>query len=163
MIITGGLLMPFIEWSSDKFSVGIDEIDEQHKKWIELINKLHNSLIAHDSSMSQEQAIKEMMDYTRFHFNHEEKIMRDVQYPGYEKHKTEHELFILKIEKLEQDISKGSFVLKTRIMSILKHWLEEHICAADKDYGAFISNSIPVLQDKAKPVLSKASQTKPPQ
>jgi len=133
--------MSLITWDKEKFSVGVDEMNEQHKKWISLINKLHGSLITPNPETSPEIAIKEMIDYTAFHFKQEEDLLQEVQFPGYEKHKLEHEYFILKLEKLDQDITNGTYVLKTQIMSILKNWLEDHICKADKSYGAYISNN----------------------
>jgi len=133
--------MSLITWDQDKFSVGIDEINEQHKKWITLINRLHDSIMTHDSEISQEIAIREMLDYTHFHFKQEEDLLRKVAYPDYEKHKLEHGHFILKLEKLDQDIANGNYVLRTQIMSILKNWLENHICKVDTLYGSFISDN----------------------
>lgn len=132
--------MSLIKWDQEKFSVDIDEMNEQHKKWITLINRLHESLVTNNSEISPENAIKEMLAYTNYHFQQEEELMQNVQYPNYEKHKLEHKHFILKLEKLDQDIANGSHILRTQIMSILKNWLEDHICKVDKLYGLFISN-----------------------
>lgn len=134
--------MGFITWDSEKFSVDVKEMDEQHRKWIDIINRLHTSLIGQDLSVPPELAIREMIDYTKLHFKHEEDLMHDVQYPSFQKHKQEHENFIVKIDKLDQDINNGTNILKTQIMSILKNWLIDHICKMDKAYGAFISKSM---------------------
>ena len=130
--------MSLITWNKKQFSVDVDEMNEQHKKWIALINKLHESLINQDSGISPETAIKEMINYTKFHFKEEEALLQEVKFPNYDKHKLEHEYFVLKLEKLDQDIEIGANVLRTQIMSILKNWLEDHICKVDKSYGIFI-------------------------
>ena len=60
--------MPRIEWS-ESFSVGVAEIDEQHRRWVELINKLHDAIM--DKKVSPEMTDKilsEMIDYSHFHF-----------------------------------------------------------------------------------------------
>jgi len=132
--------MDLLTWNSEQFSVGIDEMDAQHKNWIALINKLHASLVQHDSIISPEQAIREMIDYTNLHFAKEEALMREAHFPDYDRHKLEHEYFVLKLEQLDQDITNSTHILKTQIMSILKNWLADHICKADKGYGAFFSN-----------------------
>ncbi len=93
-----------------------------------------------DLGVSPETTIKDMIDYTRFHFKEEEKLLKEVQFPGYEKHKLEHSYFILKLEKLDSDITNGTYILNNQVMRILKNWLEDHICKVDKSYGAFISN-----------------------
>ena len=133
--------MGFITWDIERFSVDVDEMNEQHKQWIALINELHASLLDKNSDMSPEQAIKDMIDYTKLHFNHEEDLMQDIQYPDYEKHKIEHNNFISKLNKMDDDMINGTYILKTQIMSILKNWLENHICKMDKAYGNFISES----------------------
>jgi len=134
--------MGFITWNLGQFGVDVDEMNEQHIEWIALINKLHASLTDKNSTMSSEQAINDMIDYTKFHFKQEEDLMQDVQYPDYKTHKLAHENFILQLDKLNDDMLNGSYILKTQIMSILKNWLENHICKMDKAYGTFISKSM---------------------
>ncbi len=133
--------MGFITWDLEQFGVGVDEMNEQHIKWIALINELHVSLTNKNSTMSTEQAIKDMMDYARLHFKHEEDLMQSIQFPDYKKHKQAHDNFILKLDELNHNMSNGTIVLRTQIMSILKNWLEDHICKMDKAYGTFISST----------------------
>ena len=133
--------MGYITWSAEQFSVDVDEMDQQHIRWIEIINRLHTSLVNEGPAMSSMQAIKEMIDYTRFHFKQEENLMQEVQYPAREQHIKEHENFLLKLGELEQDITNGNNLLNTQVMSILKNWLVDHICSMDKSYGTFIATS----------------------
>ncbi|MFC1684071.1 bacteriohemerythrin [Pseudomonadota bacterium] len=133
--------MGLIEWNENRFSVLVDDMDEQHKQWINLINILHDSLIGEGSEITPETAIQEMLDYTRYHFKEEEQLMRDVQYPGFTTHKALHIGFIADLKTLEKDINSGHFVLRTQVMSILKSWLEDHITTEDKRYGEYISKT----------------------
>mgnify|MGYP000867218199 FL=1 len=66
--------MPLVEWKSE-FSLGISEIDEQHKKILAIINKLYDlfSNKEHQDIAEIERIIKELADYAVYHFQTEEK------------------------------------------------------------------------------------------
>jgi len=81
-----------LQWTPD-FSVGVEEIDSQHKELFERINDL-------DSAMKQGRAKEEVVRLVEFlnkyaivHFGAEEKYMTDYDYPGYALHKTKHDWF----------------------------------------------------------------------
>ena len=78
--------MSLIEWDESRFSVLVDDMDEQHKMWINLINILHDSLIGEGSEITPETAIQEMLDYTQYHFSKEEQLMRNANYPEFTTH-----------------------------------------------------------------------------
>jgi len=61
------------------------------------------SLINGDSTVSAEQTVGEMVDYTKLYFNHEETLMQDSQYPDFEKHKMAHDSFLIRVDRLDQD------------------------------------------------------------
>ncbi|MDH3974035.1 MAG: bacteriohemerythrin [Deltaproteobacteria bacterium] len=129
--------MPLIEWN-DELSVGIDEIDEQHKKWISIINDLHTSLMEETSLDTLEKTINEVEEYTFFHFAEEEKLMGNVGYPDLSRHSRIHFSFRQEIIRVRSSILSGEVVLRTQVMSILKSWLLDHIMKEDMQYGDFI-------------------------
>jgi hemerythrin-like metal-binding protein len=131
--------MPQIEWD-DSFSVNNTEIDDQHKKWIAIYNKMHVTLtkgarkalgdIAADS-------LKEMQDYARYHFDFEEEYMREIKYPGLVEHMRKHKDFDTQIYECNRDIREGKIVLNTEIIKLIKDWLLDHILNEDKKYSLF--------------------------
>jgi hemerythrin len=135
------MAMSLIEWDRKRFSVLVDDMDEQHKVWIGLINRLHDSLVGEGEDVWPEELLKEMCDYTQLHFSKEEQLMREVDYPEYEAHKDTHTQFIAELKEMKQKLKEGDFVLRTQVMSMLKGWLENHITTIDKRYGDFISKS----------------------
>lgn len=138
--------MAFLEWDP-RFSVRIAEIDQQHKKLIGLINRLHESMqqagdrdaleTAIEELSAQATVINEMVEYSSYHFSTEEKYMRQYMYPDYEKHKKEHEYFISKVRTLKSDFDGGQAILSSQIMEFLKKWLSDHILGMDKKYEPF--------------------------
>ena len=70
-----------IEWS-DEFSVGIQEIDEQHKVLVGLLNQLHQAIREHHGRATSREILGRLAEYTRTHFLLEESLMRLTHYPG---------------------------------------------------------------------------------
>ena len=81
-----------VEWN-DGLSVGVELIDDQHKLLIGKIDNLAKALEEHKDANETMKILDFLMDYTEFHFGTEEMHMQKYNYPGYEKHKLEHEKF----------------------------------------------------------------------
>ena len=85
--------MPKIEWD-DSFSVGVVAIDEQHRRWIEIINELHDSIMDREiSAETTNRILHEMIEYANFHFAFEEDYMEKINYIDLKKHHYQHEFF----------------------------------------------------------------------
>jgi hemerythrin len=127
--------MPRITWD-ETFSVNNKEIDEQHQKWISIINELHDSLIKGNNLDSiTAKSLKSMRDYAEFHFGFEEQYMLKRGYPDLENHKLEHGKFREMITKYVRDEENGKLILNTEIMKVLMDWLTNHILLSDKKYS----------------------------
>ena len=127
--------MPRLEWN-DSFSVKVPEIDEQHHRWIDLINKLHDAIM--DKNISHrmtDKILSEMIDYTGFHFAFEEDYMKKTNYPDLKKHHYQHEFFTKNIVKKLQEERAGGLVMNTEVMKLMINWLQDHILHEDMKYG----------------------------
>jgi len=134
--------MAFLNWN-DSLSVKIDSIDEQHKKLIELINMFYEQVSHRTNNENISILIKGMKDYTQMHFDNEEKLMKQFNYPEYLAHKKEHDLFISKVASVEEKFNSGKAVLSFEITSFLKEWIKNHIQGSDKKYtNFFIQNGV---------------------
>lgn len=122
--------MAYIEWD-DNFSVKVKEIDEQHKKLIGMINKLHDALF--DIEV-QKVVINEMVDYVNYHFETEEKYMKQLQFAGYEEHRKEHEQLTEKVMDIKNAFEMTHALLSLAILNFLKEWLENHLLNMDMKY-----------------------------
>jgi len=126
----------FISWS-DELSVGLQEIDEQHKILINLINRLFNEAILYKADKTVISAIlEELVQYTIVHFAVEESLFRIFDYPDAETHQVHH-------DKLKQEVSSfqkkfaGGAVIDIELMNFLRKWLTHHIMMDDKKYTPF--------------------------
>lgn len=131
--------MSLIEWT-EEFSVGIDEIDMQHRKWISIVNELHDSIMETRGADSLKELIGEMEEYTDFHFSAEEEMLQKAGWPELDRHKRIHFSFKQQVTQLKRDISSGEMVLRSQVMSVIKNWLTDHILKEDREYSEFILN-----------------------
>jgi hemerythrin len=92
--------MPFMQWDQ-VLSVSIEEIDDQHKSLISMINKLYDAAQTADRSIITEDIIVQLKNYFNEHFSKEEKYMLRYNYPEANNHRMEHVDFIKKVLDLE--------------------------------------------------------------
>ena len=128
--------MSFIIWTDD-FSVGVAQFDSDHRKLIEYINTLHIGMISGHGLSEMSEILDALVDYTRFHFKREADLMEKFFYPDYESHKSEHELFIEKVNDFISLYKKGKKAFTLELMSFLRDWLTNHIKGTDMKYRDF--------------------------
>jgi len=127
-----------IKWK-DEYSVGIAHIDQDHKKLISLLNQF---AVAYDHAMDEsfeKEALEALVDYTKYHFKREEKMMRDNDYPDFVAHQAKHKEMIAQVGKfVELYDEKGHDALKD-ISEYLTVWLISHINGTDKEYSQYLN------------------------
>lgn len=128
------------QWS-DSYSVGVQEIDEQHKELVDLLNQLHTAIMEKHGSEASRRILDELADYTKTHFMVEESLMRISNYPDFETHKQIHEDLIGQVVSLQQKLDDGQTKISFELLHFLKVWLMNHINEADKRFGSYFASS----------------------
>jgi len=129
--------MDLIKWTNE-YSVGIEEIDNQHKGLIIVINELF-SLMSEGKAQSKLIDIFDYLtDYTKKHFKAEEDMMLKYSYHEFDQHKLEHINFIDKLSELKEDYISNKITISLEILNFLKDWLINHILITDKKYSKHI-------------------------
>ena len=123
-----------IEWE-EKYSVGIISIDEQHKKIIDIINRIIAAKELDDNTKEITEILNEMAAYSHEHFKTEETHMIEFKYPEYQYHKEEHIDFSLRTLAYQSRVITGDNRVANAILEYLKSWLVNHIQKADKKYS----------------------------
>jgi hemerythrin len=130
----------FINWN-DEISVGINEIDEQHKKLIDTINEAYKILPKKKDSKSIEDILNRLIDYAKVHFTTEEKYFDKYNYPDKEVHKKEHNDFVFQLLHFVSDFEKGNTDIDTKLLIFIKDWLNEHLLTSDQKYALFFKKN----------------------
>lgn len=125
-----------LTWSDD-LSVGIQEIDEQHKELVVLLNRLHDAVAAHHGATVCSEILNELAEYTRVLFIAEESLMRILHYPEFEQHKAEHEALVAQVVALQQKLASGQATITFELLHFLKLWLTKHIAGSDRRYALY--------------------------
>ncbi len=128
-----------IIWT-DKYSVGYDEIDSQHKKLARMINDLYASFTQGKADEIIENILTEMIKYTDYHFKTEEKYFEKYNYSETKLHKEQHQEFVTKVTVFYDDFKNGSITITYDTMNFLRDWLLKHIQGSDKKYSIEFKN-----------------------
>ena len=133
--------MDKIEWNNS-LSVGVDQIDEQHKMLIQKIADLAEAVNKTQGADKILSTLGFMMEYTDFHFAAEEKVMKEHDYPGMDYHLRQHAQFIQMVKNLEEDFEEEGVTraLSTSINTYLVNWLVNHIQKVDVEFGEFLKS-----------------------
>jgi len=134
----GGAGMSMIEWNTG-LSVKVEQLDEQHRELVDIINELHNSMKAGTGRDLLRTTLDRLVSYTSNHFLAEEQLMAIHAYPDAAEHKYAHESLMSQVVELQHMFKSGKTILTLDILLFLRDWLTGHIQVVDKKFGAFLN------------------------
>ncbi|WP_051013920.1 bacteriohemerythrin [Pararhodospirillum photometricum] len=121
----------------DALLTGVREIDEDHLKLFELVNRV-GVVLARNDTERLARLISDLASYTHWHFRHEERLMQVHDYPGSAQHKREHDLLIQQTTALQARLASGDEHATDGLMDFLADWLRLHIQVMDKALGEYL-------------------------
>lgn len=128
-----------IEWEP-AWNLGIEVIDSQHRRWVEIFNSLEGAFLAGKSMTDlQTTVFKEMLDYTHFHFAEEERLMAESDYPAFSAHRRLHKDFDSLIYSHFRSHDRGETILTSEMLQLMRNWLITHIQNEDQKIAAFLA------------------------
>ena len=133
--------MTMLTWT-DKLSVGIDLIDEQHKMLIQRLNDMSQAIEFNKGPNEIARTLGFLIEYADFHFSTEEANMERHNYPGLEEHISKHKEFRSTLVNLERDYEEdgATHLLAHSIDTFLINWLVNHISDIDVKFGKFLKD-----------------------
>ena len=121
-----------MEWS-EKFNIGIDVIDNQHRQILDYINALEKIRATGAAREQIKDVFDDLIDYTQSHFSFEENLLAQVNYQFLPSHRSIHELFVKRLKDFRQRFDNGESV-EDDLHRLLSKWLINHIQHDDQDY-----------------------------
>jgi hemerythrin len=135
MATATGLLFPWKE----TYSVQIGIVDMQHKNLVNIVNELHQAMVAGQGKQELGKILSGLIKYTQIHLKTEENIMELHRYPEYIHHKREHEQLTQTVLDFQSKFQNNEVGLTIDVMDFLKTWLSNHILGSDKKYTPFLN------------------------
>ncbi len=128
-----------LEWS-DKFSTDILSIDRQHQELLFLSQKLLEVLGDENASTADKQAaFKDLADHALAHFDYEERVMRNIGFPGRDEHINEHDDLRREIEEMTETVMHGDDTDDWKgLVSLVQVWVLRHIVSSDTKIRDFV-------------------------
>ncbi|MCM1988294.1 bacteriohemerythrin [Oceanirhabdus seepicola] len=124
-------------WKNE-YEIGIEKIDNEHKKIFEIANKGYQ-LLENDFYVDKYDKILDIIDelkeYAQFHFSEEEDYLASIGYKKLFTHKMQHDYFIEKVSNInfkEVDANQDQYIIG--ILDFIVKWIKEHILDKDKEY-----------------------------
>lgn len=125
--------MGLIQWN-DSFSVQIEEIDNQHKVMLNMINEYYNAALRKETQEGLVNLINGLETYTINHFDTEERYFDAFNFAGKAEHKRAHEEMKKKVKELKEQAADKKKILSLEVGTFLIDWLTNHIKGTDKKY-----------------------------
>jgi hemerythrin len=130
------ILMSLVNWKPE-FSVNVDQIDEEHKNILLLVNKLEVG-ISHGTDINLiYQVLIDLMEYAITHFTSEEMYMEQIEFPLLESHQMAHRQFSKQLKIFIARYKASDKNLGKEISSYMTHWWQRHILDMDQHYAQY--------------------------
>lgn len=135
--------MTLAVWS-DRYETGIPEIDAQHRRLFQAINRMEAAYQAGTEEVEAQASLAFLARYTLEHFETEEALMREVGYPMLSFHQKEHADLMDRILVMKAKLDAGFQVpldgadFAAHVANFAADWLAHHINEADMGYVQFV-------------------------
>lgn len=121
-----------LEWK-EAYKLGDPAVDAEHA----LSFQLANAFIAATDQAEQTRVAMQLYKHTREHFNQEERLMREHNYPDVKPHTERHNQLISRLNVISQSIAKGD-VNKQALITLMTDWAMHHIVQDDAQFAAYL-------------------------
>jgi len=132
--------MALLNWT-DQYSVGVKEIDVQHRRLVDTLNELHEGMMKGQASTVTGPLLMRLVDYTGKHFADEEKLMANTKYPKLAIHRGHHVELTKQVLEYVGRYDRGEVALNVQLLNFLRDWLTTHILKEDKEYGPWLNEN----------------------
>ena len=129
--------MKELTWDNT-LSVDVDEIDDDHRKLVNLFNLLTHAIAEAEAPDYITAVLEELIACTVWHFRHEERLMLKHRFDGYAEHKEEHDGLIDSVQALRERFLRDGDQVSNDDVAALEQWLTGHILGLDMKLGAYL-------------------------
>lgn len=123
--------MAFLEWS-EELSTGVSVIDSQHAWLMVLLNGISDAVKTGQPEQRIQALLEELIAFTRYHFDSEERLMHQYGYAETLIHQQAHRKLLEDLLSIQRHFESASLMLT---LQALKDWLIKHVTESDRRLG----------------------------
>ena len=126
--------MDSVPWD-DRFSVGVPELDAEHRRLVDTLNRLHEATVSGRGPGTLEPLLAILVQQAGTHFMSEERYLRETQFAEYDEHKAKHAELMGQVYELKRRLETDHTTFTPETVQFLKDWVLRHILIADLKYA----------------------------
>ncbi len=139
-----------VQWS-DRLSYGIEEMDNDHKVMIQMVNHMHSLAASNNDAFDVKVLLSRLADYALLHFKREEIVMKACLYPEYDAHvKYHHDLEMQVFDLLKHKNHHFSSEETDDLLKFLSDWLYDHISTVDQTLTPYVAKCMDKINTALK-------------
>jgi hemerythrin len=120
-----------------EFKLGIDSVDNEHVKLVDMLNRVHELLSEGNRNEARIYFSETLSSYVNEHFEHEEKFMQSIGFPGFEEHKKIHDNYRASFQQMLPLIETYDEAAFRSALTDAFTWIISHIGRTDKRYAKY--------------------------
>lgn len=128
-----------LRWS-DQYAIHIPQIDTEHQEMFRIADEMRQALLAGDRTSRLALLCRRLAVQANTHFAHEERLMREAEYPAYAWHERQHRTARSKMSAFERDLHRGEWQPMLESLEVLVCWMRDHVSVADRMVGSYLRN-----------------------
>jgi hemerythrin len=126
-----------LEWSPD-YSVPVPEIDREHQNWFDIVNRLHEAMLAGRGAGHLRAIFAESTQFALDHLAHEEQLMAAAHYPALQEHVEQHDELRRRCRAFGERFDGGETTMTIEMMLYLSETIKQHIMTFDRPMGDYL-------------------------
>ncbi len=130
--------MTLLKWT-EKYTVGVKAMDEQHINLVEILNELHAAMLKGEAQSVAGPLFKNLMNYVSEHFAAEEQLMEETKFPGLAVQRAEHRALAAKVKEFVTLYEQGDQSMYPDLLHFVDKWLHDHMLTVDKQYNQWLN------------------------
>lgn len=131
--------MRSLRWNPEQ-AVHVPEIDAEHQEMFRLASALRDALLSCETPGRADLLCGRLAAEINAHFSHEERLLRDAQYPAYAWHERQHRTAHAKLAALDREVRTGKSHPAFEAIECLAGWMRDHTSVADRMAGSYLRN-----------------------
>ena len=122
---------------SNKYSVGVELLDNQHKSMMKALNELHAASMRGKAKEVAGPLIRQIVSIAGEHFAAEVRLMESIRFPGLAAHRAKHSELAAKFGELASRHEKGDGTVYIQLLYFMRDWLTKHVQNDDQEYAGW--------------------------